>query len=825
MPRDGAKVDTIVVTATRLPVSIGQLAQQIHVYDRARIEASGQATVTDFLSTLPEVSLNSPQSDGFVTTVRLRGAELGSALVLINGRRTPSITGASAFWGFFDLNTLPLAMVERIEVLPTGTSAIYGGDALAGIVNIVLRSDFRGLTVDAGYRWAKDTSELQASAGAGWSRGDFRASIIATYRYRTPMFGSERAITADSDLRRFGGPNLDSQFFGTPADVFSVAGNLPGLDSSFAAVPEGSSGIGLTPEEFRNTAGALNVGSFNRYQALVPRLREYGIFSSAGYRFSNELELFAELLLTKYTLYDVTTPPFLLLANVPASNAFNPFGTTVQVAGVVRGAESLAKVPFTDRLIRPLLGARGKAGAWHWEATAQQTRDKGSQIIEGQPDPIKLQMALASSNPNTALNPFVDGPMGSPSLLRSIYSAVVPTFWKAKTSLVNVFARGPILDLQSGQLDAVFGGEYERNKLERGFEASRSVKAAFGELRAPLGAPSGQQDILSLQLAARYDDYSDFGSKMTWQAGVEFRPAESLVLRSTYGTAFKPPTLYQLHVPDMNSSLPVSDPQRNGEIVVVQTVTGGNANLRPTSGRSTTFGLDWSPRHYGFNLSATYWRLRIENSVMLPNAQDIVNNSSIFPGRVQRLPGTAGEPGKIAIVDFSYINFGTMREAGVDLSLDWPFSTSLGELKPALTATYMTEFLGAGTPGAPLVDRLSRANNDGVFAPRLKGTVSIAWTSSGPFRLWMAGRYIGRYTDFTPPHKLGNFWYLDASLEVDLKRVLGLSRAPLKGLKLVLSGTNLANKLPTYSSYFRGYDDFNYDLVGRTVFARLETQL
>src|SRR5687767_2030540 len=144
-------VETIVVTGTRLASAVEQSFQQVRSYDRSRIEASGQSTVADFLATVPEVSINSLESTFGATSVRLRGAREGSTLILINGRRTQASTGGAALIGFFDLNTIPLSMVERVDVLPTGSSAIYGGEALAGVVNIVLRSGFEGADASVGY--------------------------------------------------------------------------------------------------------------------------------------------------------------------------------------------------------------------------------------------------------------------------------------------------------------------------------------------------------------------------------------------------------------------------------------------------------------------------------------------------------------------------------------------------------------------------------------------------------------------------------------------------------------------------------------------------
>ena len=134
----------------------------------------------------------------------------------------------------------------------------------------------------------------------------------------------------------------------------------------------------------------------------------------------------------------------------------------------------------------------------------------------------------------------------------------------------------------------------------------------------------------------------------------------------------------------------------------------------------------------------------------------------------------------------------------------------------------MTKYEGNSTPGAPVVDRASRANNDSDFAPRLEGYRIDRVEPNSAYKLWLAGRYIGSYTDYTPPRTIGNVWYLDATLEVGMEQALGMTKGSLGGLKLIVSGTNLTDKLPPYSTYFRGYDVFNYDLVGRTIFARLK---
>ena len=209
------------------------------------------------------------------------------------------------------------------------------------------------------------------------------------------------------------------------------------------------------------------------------------------------------MLATRYKIDGVTTPPFLQLANVPASNAFNPFGTTVRVSGLVQGAETLTVLRLTKNSFGRLSVRAGEIGKWTWELTALTSRDRGSQNLSGQPNTPVLNAALASSNPATALNPFVDGPMASPDVLASIYSNANITSYKADSNIVNGFVRGPLLELPAGPLTAVLGAEYQKNTFDRGFNASQTDKALFAELRAPLLAGTdgrgGKREVLALQ--------------------------------------------------------------------------------------------------------------------------------------------------------------------------------------------------------------------------------------------------------------------------------------------------------------------------------------
>src|SRR5262249_5615271 len=145
----------------------------------------------------------------------------------------------------------------------------------------------------------------------------------------------------------------------------------------------------------------------------------------------------------------------------------------------------------------------------------------------------------------------------SAAVLASIFSDTSTTTWVGKSTVLNGFVRGSVLPLAAGTLHLGFGSEDEDRRLERGMDADRSGKAAFMELRAPVVAGADRREVLTLQAAVRYDDYSDFGTEGTWMAGIAYRPSAAILLQATSGTAFKPPTLYNLGAPISSGTLPV----------------------------------------------------------------------------------------------------------------------------------------------------------------------------------------------------------------------------------------------------------------------------
>ena len=844
------QLEEVIVTGSRLKQTSAQGARQVKVYTREKIEQSGQTTIAGFLNGLPDASaaVTEGAAQTFLggTTVRLHGLPLGTTLVLINGRRVET-TGAQGFaTSFFDLNSVPLAAVERIEVVSEGSSAIYGSDAIAGVVNILLKKDFDGLEANARYGSASDTHDSTASIAWGkrWNKGSL--SLIGSYQTRSELEGFDRPLTGNQDYRRFGGPDSRSTTC-SPANIYSVDGNPlpgapPGSNATFAAVSPDAAG---NPRQtgFMGTYGTLNRCSLDGYDSYLPATHRAGMFAYGAYNPVPSVQLFAELMYSDVHNLPEQFPPALFAVPgfaefvVPASNPYNPFGVPVGVGGLFGGLGRVG-APIDTVFIRPLAGVRGTLrGGWEWEVAAWGSRDLSDLAPTNQLDFAATVTALNSTDPATALNPFVAGAWGSAQLLRTVANEQLIKF-SGETKAASAFVRGPLFRLPSGPVEVVLGGEYDHDKLHDDYvntpffppdtqtTFTRSSHAIFGEARIPLvanrtNAQAGER--LALMLADRYDSYSDFGSKNTPQFGAEWRPLDSLLLRGTYGEAFRAPSLNQLYEPVSSFQQFVTDPLRNNEVVLVNSTFGGNPDLRPETGKSQTLGLVYSSRAIpNLQLAVTHWKVKEEGNIQALEPQVIVSNESAFPGYVVRAPGQNGQPGPIISVNGALLNYGTINLSGLSYQADYRYHAPFGELLPSLSVTQTYRYSAALQPGAPPTDRTSKAFDDSNFAPRWKGTAALGWKLR-ILTVNIAGRYVGRYQDYERTVDIGNFWLVDASCHFALGDTLGAGNPWLSGAHLDVGAINLFDKQPQFSNYFFGlvgYDPTQADLVGRVLYVQ-----
>jgi iron complex outermembrane recepter protein len=842
----------VVVTGSRL-FQQGGGPQETKVYASEQIEQSGETTVTGFLNTLPSVSIpmdsSGVQSVG--SSVRLHGLPLGTTLVLIDGLRVAEPGGLSTYGNIFDLNNIPVTAVERIEVVEQGSSAVYGSDAIAGVVNIILKKNFSGFAADASYGKASDTdnSTLNLAWGNQWDKGSL--SAFGSYMATSQLLGSDRALTANQDYTAYG--STDQRFdYGNPGNVFSLNGsNLPGIGAPYAAVPAGFNGT-PTIGEFAATAGTLNKTSYLTDYGLIPHSTQEAILVSGHYDFTPAVELFGQLLFSKrFTYQDIGVSglyaqPGYSAFTVSASNPFNPFGETVGVGYTF--ADRPQYGAMTTMFWQPTLGVRGNLFEhWYWEFSGWWSDQVSELLVGNQPNNTLVQNALNSSDPATALNPFVAGAGGSPQLLQSLLYTDRQDFHTTRLGS-DAIVRGPLVELPSGPIAVVLGAEFVGDRLSSADAGpgqpsplgtaqpvnERHSSAGFAEAQIPiLPKRDNGQDVLTVNLAGRYDRYSDIGSKTTPQFGIQWRPLASLLVHGSWGKAFKAPSLFELYQAQSSNLGTVFDPL-TGKTEIADLIEGGSTRLKPETGTSRSFGLEYgSSATPGLHIGVSWWSITENNSIQIVNFDTIAAYPNDFPGAVTRASSCAGGPPcPIVAVQFGYVNFGTIEAKGFDYDIGYRVQSALGEWSPSIALAQIYRYDVALIPGAPPIESAGAANDDGNWAPKWKGTIALGW-SRGPFKANVAGRYTGIYRDYDPLSNgtyqmLGNFWLTDINLRLDLGRALNLSANWLTKSYLELGAVNVFDTKPQFSTYgggFEGVDFFQADLRGRFVYAKFGVKL
>lgn len=835
---DVERVDEVIVIGSRIDRN-GEGPAPVQVFTRRMIDDLGATSIPDVLRYTPQQPFSHAEhyySNGAEYS-QLRGIGVDTTLILINGRRVVP-TSSSLVLNAFDLNSIPLAAVERIEVLSDSASAIYGADAMGGVINVVLKKDIPQPVLDVQYGGASGGADLlRASFSAGYQTERLRSSVIFDYYQRDFLSGAERDRWRNQDYTRYGGEDYRSAA-GVPGTVSSLRGdNLPGLSSSFAMVPEGSSGIGLTPQDFVATAGVRNRTSALSMLSIVPNVEQRSLALFGEYDLTPDLMTFAEVLYTNRQVISQEGSYAVSSALVPADNPFNPFHQPVVVDFILDGLEPRRFEHDMD-WIRGAFGLRGWLGSrWQWEVAAVASTETDDALSTVDLSDARLRAALAERDPARALNPFVDGPAGSGELLASLIDPERSRHLSRGRQL-SAFLQGELFELPAGAVQAVVGGEWRDEEMvydDRTLPVNngRDVRAAFTELRVPLigSSASSHGDVLSMTLAARVDDYSDFGSSLNPQLGLLWRPVEGVLIRGSYGTSFRPPSLFELHAPRTSvTNTAVRDPARNNELSTVTFVAGGNPNLRPIEADSMTTGFVFTPSAVpGLRLLANYWRIRTEHGVTFLHFTSLLANEEAFRDRILRDTPTqadivAGVPGRLLQVDISRMNFGRLDTSGIDVEAKYELSTRWGDFTPRVSATWIDEFTSVDAPGVPAVDRVGIASPAGSI-PRWRVVGSLGWKRNGiglsTMVDWAPGYMDADIAGLTG-RRLPARTIVDVQASFAMDELIGPSLLS-DDLKLQLGVKNVFDEMAPFADigFSMGFDLSQGDLIGRFSYVRL----
>lgn len=847
------------ITGSRIKRNHKTGSAPVDVISAPDIELSGAQTVGELLRYLPAVSGDSTSTaisnggDG-TATVTLRGLPASSTLVLINGRRVANdgLAGESV-----DLNSIAPAAVERIEILKDGASAIYGSDAIAGVINIIMKEDFYGLLAEQFYGSTEDgdgeTSTTTVQYGTGFKHGSLFMS--ASHFDQQEIAARDRNVSRDADGRLRGGADLRSS--ATP----SARVTLPDGDTVILDDQSGQ----YRPVEANDL---FNYPDFT--SSLVPSERDF-FYGSASYDFSEKIAITLEASYTDTSSEAKLAPTPIFTAfeqnpiPVAADNIYNPFG--VEVIDLRRRMLELpARRQQNKSDVSRFTGILdGLHQGWSWEFAYNFSRSKAKESLNGLINAENLRRGVgpadncqgASTDGCVPINLF--GPSGSVGTQQLDYLRIAGKV-KGESELVvySLNATRSLWELPYGPVDFAFGLEYRDESTEKrpsnlisglgtiggtNFEptsGNREVREIYGESITPVWHSVDKQQKLDIEAAIRWSDYSDFGTTTNPKIGLRYQATSQWLLRATYSEGFRAPTLNELYQGASEDQAFISDPCILPENVGVLTgcdqladttrnqyltVTGGNSKLEEEKAQTWGLGVVWTPSEYpGLRLSVDYFDIDTEN-VVDSSAQFIVNQNAskgLFADRVSR-----DDTGNLQLVTATNLNVGERRVKGMDVTLDYQLPyRAWGQWSTALNLAYIDEYsiqLDAGSRTIELAGTFIDPASEGAGGiPEWKGSLGIQWAKQrwrGSYDIHFVGELEEEVPSSTRTREIDS-WIVH---DLQLSYVFNI----LNGLRISMGVDNLLDEEAPFaaSAFNDNMDGRTHDLRGRFWYAKFSQRI
>jgi iron complex outermembrane receptor protein len=788
--------ERVVITGSRLRGVEESVGSPVFDIGREDIEESTVTTVDKLIQQTPQVldlgvsEASRAQNGGagnivYGTGINLRGLGPYATLTLIDGHRAVS-NGRS-----IDPSFMPSLGLERIEVLADGASAVYGSDAIAGVVNLIPRRYVDGGQVFARYGIGDeyDEQQLGASWGTIWDSGQLH--LAYEYNYRSNLNGADRDFFR-ADQRGRGGPDY------RPTQC--NPGNIVVGGVSYA-IPEGGVTAANRPSLLPNTSNRCETLAT---QDLLPE-QEYNSFAATlNQEITPWLELVADGFHTERTFERIVAPDTANLS-VPSTNAFfvappglSPATETVQyhfgqdlpgnsTSGFARNTQ------ITMGLVADL------PAEWRGEILATYGENKDNSESYGGISNGALTAALASANPATAFDPYGLN-RTNPAVLANIANQIFLAPTNNEFTGYEARLDGPVFSLPGGEVQLAVG--YERQEhathlgLARGNPGTptafrnfdRTVDSAYAEVFIPFfGSSNAIAGFrrLELNIAGRYDNYSDVGETTNPKVGFNWAPIEDLTFRGSYGTSLRAPIFAELYG---NSSAlfvqPYSDPTAGNASVQGVALSGGNTDLDPEEATTYSFGFDWAPSQIpGLQFGLGYFDIEYEGQITAYLSDlTILRNESQFAGTGIILRGAAAAqrvadlqaagtpigrgvlPNPVTLfVDGRPQNLGVSVMKGLDFNAAYAVEFYGGDLNVGVDGTYLTTFDTQITPNGAVLDKKDRIFNPLDFKMRARAD----WTRDA-VRLYGVVNYVGEYTNdlVTPFQNVDSWTSVDAGIAV-----------------------------------------------------------
>ncbi|WP_444919062.1 TonB-dependent receptor plug domain-containing protein [Microbulbifer sp. JMSA003] len=870
----GADVEEVVVTGSRIARDPLSTTGPITLVDSEAIQRSGVGTIDELLNQLPSmgttgINANDNNGGAGLSFVDLRNLGSARTLVLVNGRRF--VSSSSGVASAVDMNNIPVDMIDRIEVLTDGASAVYGSDAVAGVINVVMKDSFDGVRINARAGATEagggENGELSITFGKEFDRGQFIANVSHSKR-------DEIAYT-DRDWA-----GLQSSMSPT-GNIFTTYGNFGVADNG-------------------TTLGDYASYDIGQYMWLSGSMERTSFTGSGTYSISDSIEFYGEgSYTTKTTNQQLAAQPMYAGngLNITADHlsdevqsqlsdawqaaedeyqielaAYNAALAEWEAQDSPEGLEPTKPVAIhgenwqdglTDVRLRPVAGGtrdseqqtetyrvlgglRGDfSNGWGWDAFVSYGKNKGDNTVGNSISKTKVQEILDGVSGIAEDDIQFLGGMSDEVIDYISYTDREDNEY----DMLNVGASltGDIepIQFQGGSLGFAAGVEYrkesgeftpsEETQLGETFSNQQdatsgdfAVTEVFAEFNLPILAGAKFADELSVDAAIRYSDYDTFGGQATYKLGAVYAPTENLRFRTSLSTAFRAPGIYELYSGSSQSYEYLIDPcdinneagqGANCDMVgagftqagnQVPTNIGGSEDLQPEESTSFTAGIVWTPA-FAEDLSITldYFNIEIEDAITSADTQQILDDCYRDGNAAACTLVRRSDSGQIEYLEGSLMNIGEIKTSGIDIDVVQNFHYDAGKLALRGQATHLLEYEEYNSQTDQTTDRVDYIGTTGDAYTAWRGLASATWYADS----WDFGADIQYIGDGHSPYlDMPSHTYLNLKAGWDVN----------DSMRLTAGIDNVTDREPSTTSG----SDWNgtYDFQGRYAWAGVTYQ-
>ena len=817
----GADVERIAVTGSRIQRQDMETASPVTVIGAEEIRAEGFTTVDELLqaqTSMAGAAVGSSTNNGArgVAQVDLRGMGSQRTLVLLNGRRM--VNSGSGADSAVDLNAIPVAMIARVEILKDGASAVYGSDAIAGVVNIITKKDFEGFQVDVsgGMTEQSDGENGEISALYGFNTDTGNYTFGAAYSERKGV------IQSDRDWTDPGNSSFTPQG-GIVGNKLDADGN-PVLDDKGNNVKEvkNNDGGAWVPQE-----QGYDYTQDSYYQTPSKR---YSLFANMTQELGDDIVMTGDILYTKRKSHQQLAPqPANLQLDVckPGQDPLTCFEITPEMesGGIV--ADDKGEVNYRKRMNdvgprvytqdtdtwRVSAGLEGSLDintGMNWDASYTYGNNKAESAVEN-----SINANLMTAAIYAVQDPWMTGqPMTDQELLNSV-SYDEEADGGNEQHVFSAGLNGELFDLDAGAVAFAIGAEY---RYESGYFNPDPIVVAGESTAAQQDPTDGSYNVISIfqevsvpftdkltgEFALRFDDYSTFGNASTWKIGLTYEATDDLMLRTVAATGFRAPSVSELYGGNSGSFDYLDDPwgqEQDPQILVNRT---SDEDLQPEESESYTAGLVYSPSYVeGLSLTVDYWRFKVKNAITRLDTQAGID--ACYAGDASACETfNIGADGDLSNLTNSLTNVGFQDTSGIDFNLAYSFEVLNLDWTVSNDTTYLLNFEQDGKDYTGTID-----GNFGAYA-EVRNNFSIK-AGQDDWSVMYFNRYIGEMDDLATGDTVDSVLYHNLSATYFINDTWMLSA----GVK------NFTDEEPSKVS--NGSDGGTvpevYDVIGRTYFA------